>query len=56
MIPTKKQREEHDRLLVELPIIKDRLGRAGLYRTMHQLDHALQAIGYEVAEIRKEKP
>jgi hypothetical protein len=32
------------------PMIKDRLGRIGLLKTMHEFDAAQNALGWEVAE------
>ena len=42
---------EHE-LCFLFPMIKDRLGRLGLYKTMHKFDEAQNALGWEVAEHR----
>ena len=44
-------------LCQELPLIRDRLFRAGLFKTGHALEAAVQAIGYETADaiIKAEK-
>jgi len=37
-------------LCLELPMIRDRLFRAGLLRTAHAMDAVVRAVGYETAE------
>jgi len=37
-------------LCVLFPLIKDRLGRIGLYKTMHKFGEAEHALGWEVAD------
>jgi len=37
-------------LCLLFPMIKDRLGRLGLMKTMHKFDDAQNALGWEVAE------
>lgn len=39
------------RFIAELVQMKDRAGRLGLWKTMHALDEATKAVGYEYAEI-----
>lgn len=45
--------EQADELCNELPIIQDRLFRAGLFRTGHAMNAAVKAIGFELAEARQ---
>lgn len=42
--------EEVRKIASELVFIKNRLGRLGAYKTMHAIDAATTAIGYELAE------
>lgn len=42
--------DDRRQLCIELPLIKDRLMRAGLLRTAHKMDEACKEIGYECAE------
>jgi hypothetical protein len=36
---------------MELPVIMNKAGALGLYRTLHALHEAVRAVGYEVAEL-----
>jgi hypothetical protein len=47
---TKEQFAQAKELCNELPIIEDRLRRAGLWSTASALHIAVERIGYEVAE------
>lgn len=47
---TEKQTEEARRLCTELPLIHDRLVRAGMLRTADKMHEAVREIGYELAE------
>lgn len=38
-------------LCLELVVIKNRAGQLGMFKTMHALDHATQAVGWERAEL-----
>lgn len=40
---------EMQKFAVELTAMKVRAGELGLFRTMHGLDHATQAVGWEIA-------
>jgi len=42
--------ENARQLCVELVTLKERLHRAGLYKTGHAMEVAVTAVGYEVAE------
>lgn len=37
-------------LCAELPLIRHRLFKAGLFRTGHAIESAVQAVGYETAD------
>ena len=41
-------------LCAELPAIQERLFRAGLLKTAHKMDEAVNQIGYEMAEYREQ--
>ena len=51
---TLKQRRERNmeraRLVTELNVIKFKLGRVGLFKTMHAVDEATRCMGWEMAE------
>lgn len=53
--PTLKQIRERralwQKLTLECVQLKDRLARAGLFETMHEMDKVTNKIGYELAEI-----
>lgn len=36
-------------IAVDMNRLKNRLGRAGLFRTMHKLDEATRLLGWEIA-------
>ncbi len=42
-------------LCVLFPMIKNRLGTMGLFKTMHKFDEAQNALGWEVAEHREKR-
>jgi len=48
---TDEQMAEAKKLCVELPIIEDRLRRAGLYATAAAVNMAVVKIGYEVCGV-----
>jgi hypothetical protein len=48
--PTKQQRD----FAVELVQIKAKAGSLGLFRTMHALDKATNAVGWELADMLAE--
>ena len=48
---TPEAREERRALATELPLIEDRLRRAGLWKTAVVMNKAVQAIGWEIAEV-----
>lgn len=48
---TPEQRREAQALCAELPLLEDRLRRAGLFGTATLLNKAVQNIGYELAEL-----
>jgi len=37
-------------LCILFPLIKNSLGRRGLFKTMHKFDEAQNALGWEIAE------
>ena len=59
-VPTKREMKlVNERLLdcaTALNYWKFELGRLQLFKTMHALDTATQALGYEVAEMRERFP
>lgn len=50
-----KQIQEAQRLCNEIPLIKDRLMRAGLFQTMHRMDEVTRCLGYEVSDLMSGK-
>jgi len=38
-------------IAVELNMVKDKLARLGLYRTMHKVDNATKQLGWEISDI-----
>ncbi len=46
----RKISERGQEIASELTRLKAELGSLGLFKTMHALDHATRAIGYELAE------
>ena len=47
-------RAERRQLCVDMAVLKERLARAGLYRTYHKMDEATRSVGYEVALLETE--
>jgi hypothetical protein len=37
-----------------MAVLKERLARAGLYRTYHKMDEATRSVGYDVALLETE--
>lgn len=53
----KKPSPEIRKFIKDLTLLKDRAGRLELFKTMHALEPAVTAVGYEVAElIKKQNP
>lgn len=53
----KKPSPEIRKFIKDLTLLKDRAGRLELFKTMHALEPATQAVGFEVAElIKKQNP
>jgi hypothetical protein len=54
---TKRERRrmmsEQNNLLNELPLIEDRLRRAGLLATAVKMNEAVKSVGWETAELRE---
>ena len=48
---TSALRDRWRSLTERLVLLKDEAGRLGLFRTMHALDHATRAVGWERAEL-----
>lgn len=48
---TPEQRGEAQKLCRELPLIEDRLRRAGLYGTATLMNHVVKRIGYELSDV-----
>lgn len=46
---TTEQVEEAKTIASELVKLKDRLGRIGMFKTMHAMDAATGSLGYELA-------
>jgi len=46
---------ERRNLCIEAERLKERLFRAGLYRTAHKMDAVTKQIGYEVAVLEQKK-
>mgnify|MGYP001577331461 CR=1 FL=1 len=49
-------RQEVRGFTAALVAMKDQAGRLGLWRTMHAIDEATRAIGYETADVITGKP
>lgn len=49
-IMTIQERAEAIKIAQALAVAKADLGRLGLFKTMHALDAAVKAIGYEIAD------
>ena len=45
-----RQEAQARELAITLVKLKDKAGRMGMYKTMHALDEATRAIGWEIAE------
>ena len=46
-------RRERRQLCIDAEVLKERLFRAGLFRTAQRMDDATQVIGYEVADLER---
>ena len=45
----KRQKKDHKELILRVVQLKHDLGAAGLYKTMHAMEYAVTAVGWEVA-------
>lgn len=54
---TREQKENMARqaFCAELPLVMERAGRLGMFRTMHKLHEAVKEVGYEWADLLAKK-